>query len=337
MSACFRAPGKLILSGEHAVVHGRPALVMAVDRHAEAQAVTPDDGHLHVSLPSFCPDYRVPMNQLASVTSRLRDNYQRFLDSRIEIRDVMEQPFQLIAFALASLLDRTGAAPPPAMRMDMTTDIPVGCGMGSSAAVILAALGAMAATLNATLTKEDFFQLAWDAEKLQHGKPSGVDPWICCHGGCARFQQGRAEPVTTTDTALHLVQTGVPEATTGECVMEVTRRFKDHPIWDRFEQVTHEVEAALTRNAPDALRAAIRANHRLLCEIGVVPERVQQFIRDIERSGGSAKICGAGSIRGEHGGIALIFADEPPVDLCHKYRYTWMTVTPDDSGLTDAG
>lgn len=38
-----RAPGKLMLAGEYAVLHGRPALVMAVDRHATARALGPDE------------------------------------------------------------------------------------------------------------------------------------------------------------------------------------------------------------------------------------------------------------------------------------------------------
>lgn len=336
MSAISRAPGKLILSGEHAVVHGRPALVTAVNRYAEAAASLTGDQHLHVSLPAFCPDYRMPMDQLAAVRTRLQDNYQRFLDGRIEIRDVMDQPFQLIAFALASLMEITGVESPESMRIDMTTDIPVGCGMGSSAAVILAALGAMSDALGVSPSKDDYFQLAWDTEKLQHGKPSGVDPWICCHGGCARFQRGQAEPVSIPGAAMHLIHTGIPESTTGECVMEVSRRFKDHAIWDRFEDVTREVEAALTRDDHDALHAAIRVNHRLLCEIGVVPERVEAFIGEIEQAGGCAKICGAGSIRGDRGGIALIFTDEPPAGLCDTYGYSWITVMPDHNGLTIA-
>ena len=38
MTARVRAPGKLMLAGEYAVLYGHPALVMAVDRHAVADA-----------------------------------------------------------------------------------------------------------------------------------------------------------------------------------------------------------------------------------------------------------------------------------------------------------
>ena len=66
--------------------------------------------------------------------------------------------------------------------------------------------------------------------------------------------------------------------------------------------MTEEVRTYLENNEQSKLYESIRANHRLLDQIGVVPERVGQFIREIESHGGAAKICGAGSVDGEAAG-----------------------------------
>ena len=49
--------------------------------------------------------------------------------------------------------------------------------------------------------------------------------------------------------------------------------------------MTEEVRTHLENNEQSKLCESIRANHRLLDQIGVVPERVGQFIREIESHG----------------------------------------------------
>ena len=80
------------------------------------------------------------------------------------------------------------------------------------------------------------------------------------------------------------------------------------------------------------LRESIRENHRLLVEIGVVPEQVSAFVREIEQAGGAAKICGAGSVVGDAAGVLLVLADEAPVALCKKYGYVVSTLRGDPLG-----
>ena len=53
---------------------------------------------------------------------------------------------------------------------------------------------------------------------------------------------------------------------------------------------------------------------------------------DVEQWGGSAKVCGAGAITGDKGGIVLVFADHPPAELCLKYGYTVSPVRGDPLG-----
>jgi len=45
----------------------------------------------------------------------------------------------------------------------------------------------------------------------------------------------------------------------------------------------------------------IKENERLLKSLGVASEFAQKVIREIERNGGVAKVCGAGGIKGGSG------------------------------------
>jgi len=76
----------------------------------------------------------------------------------------------------------------------------------------------------------------------------------------------------------------------------------------------------------------IRENNRLLQDIGVVPQRVRQFIEEIEQWGGSAKVCGAGSVTGDKGGVVLVIAESPPSEICRKFGYTVSPVRGDPLG-----
>ena len=80
------------------------------------------------------------------------------------------------------------------------------------------------------------------------------------------------------------------------------------------------MESALADNEVERLKELVRENHRLLVQIGVVPERVQCFVDSIEQQGGAAKVCGAGAIGGHQGGIVWVISDSPPVEFCQDFE-----------------
>ena len=123
-----------------------------------------------------------------------------------------------------------------------------------------------------------YYEYSLEAEKLQHGKPSGVDSYISLHGGCARFQNGQASSLSLPRAKMFMVQTGIPLSTTGECVMDVEKNFGNSSIWSEFEDVTNAFENAICTNSQQALQWLVRENNRLLTAIGVVPEPVQRFM-----------------------------------------------------------
>lgn len=326
------APGKIILSGEHAVVHGKPALVMAVDRYAEATINSNTESRVHFELVDFDENSSLTLQALRELKGRLLRNYQMFLNGELGIRDVLKKPFHLFQFLLITLIDGVQLKLDRGLDILLRSDIPVGSGMGSSAATLVSVLKGLAEFFKLDFKADDFFAYGLEAEKLQHGKPSGVDPYISLHGGFVRFQNKQAQKLAMPQVPFSIVNTGLPRATTGECVSFVSEHFATSQIWDDFEAVTNEMQHALLGENLHGVQYCVRENHKLLTTIGVVPHTVQNFIRDIEKAGGAAKIAGAGSVRGERGGMVAVYADPVPTDVINRYGYELLRVKGEPHG-----
>ncbi|MFC1467591.1 mevalonate kinase [Verrucomicrobiota bacterium] len=326
------APGKLILSGEHAVVHGAPALAMAIDRNAQT-VVTPAEGEsVSFSIQGLEPGESYTLRALQDFRDRVKHNYDLFLAGKLGIRDVMAKPVDLFKYGYILALDALHHKIDEGVCMKIRSNIPMGCGLGSSAATVLSELRAIGHYLRVDFKPQWYYDFSLEVEKMQHGHPSGVDSYISLNGGCARFQNGEAVSVPLPQLQMFLVETGAPECTTGECVVQVDKEFGRSSIWSEFAHVTMGMEGGIVKNDVELVRALIRENHSLLSKIGVVPEPVQQFVREVEAAGGAAKICGAGAIRGDAGGVVLVLADQMPVQLCEKYGYTVSPVRGDPLG-----
>jgi len=326
------SPGKLILSGEHSVVYDRPAVAMAIDRSVVATVEESDDGQISFDLPDVEERDSFTILALQDFKRRAANNYRLFLDGQLGIRDVLYKPIDLFKFGFITLLDGMHRTLDSGIVIKLKSNLPVGSGLGSSAASVLSELRALGHYLRVDFKPEWYYEFSLESEKLQHGHPSGVDSYISLYGGCAAFEAGKARSVPLPRMQMYLVETGTPETSTGECVVRVKEQFEHDMIWDDFESVTREVETAVRENNEALMRSLLRENHRLLCRIGVVPRKVQQFIDDVETAGGAAKICGAGSTHGEKGGVVLVLADFMPSALADKYGYKISPVRGDPLG-----
>ncbi len=326
-----RAPGKIILAGEHAVVHGHPALVMAVNRHARCQAWAEPPGAIELAIPALNVRRTVPRAALEGLRRDLDARYEDFETGRLPIRAVLREPADLVLYALALALD--GADNPAAgWALDVSTDIPLGAGMGSSAALGVCVLAA--ARPDCAGSRDRMFHQSRQVERLQHGHPSGVDSFMAVHGGLAWYQAGRAEPVPGPGFPMLLAHTGTPESSTGECVEQVAPLFKAGTLGADFAAVARGLRAALADPEMAVRQSWIRRNHALLCALGVVPDRVQRFIRRLEEAGAAAKICGAGAVRGAAAGVVLILAadEAAALALAQEFGYTGMHVAMEPRG-----
>ncbi len=329
------APGKLILSGEHAVVHGQPALAMAVNRYAVATVARGSFPDVSLHLSDLSHSSHLSLQDLVSIKNKLKRKYQRFIRGEYHIRDVLRKPFELVQAALGIMAGTQNVTLPNGMKIQVTSDIPIGSGMGSSAASILCVMKAASLHLEIPVSSEILYQMALEAENLQHGNSSGLDLRVSLHGGCiyVKGQQIEARPVPAF--TLHLVHTGVPLSSTGECVNQVAKHFASSTLAAEFGSVTDAMDAALQQQSWSAMQATVRDNHQLLTQIGVVPERVQQFIAEVETAGGTAKICGAGAVSGDHAGIVMVLIEDADhlANLCKQYHYSLIPVQGESRGV----
>ena len=85
----------------------------------------------------------------------------------------------------------------------ISSEFPVGAGLGSSAAFSVALTGALFVALGHNVDdKQSVSDWAYQCERLFHGKPSGIDNSICTFGGTLLFKQGKV--VDKLDSLLNL-------------------------------------------------------------------------------------------------------------------------------------
>jgi mevalonate kinase len=295
MAGITRSPGKLILSGEHAVVQGGPALAMAVTLEATLQTERQEDPALTFHLPGR-PAVTFPLDALPGLLADTRSRHQ-------SAPEKCPEPESLLA-ACAALL-----SPSQGMQLRFSSNIPLGAGLGSSAAYILALLK----NLDPALSGHALFSLAVEGENFQHGRSSGLDVACSLQGGLIHFISGKIKelPIRTLPD-FNVYNSGTPQSSTGECVSRSREVFTRQPnLISDFSEVTNAMQQALQQASVADWEQAVRQNHHLLCELGVVPPAVQKIISGLEAEGHAAKVCGAGSVAGDAAGMVLVCGRGP--------------------------
>lgn len=334
------APSKLILCGEHAVLYGTPALSLAIDLETQCTLdrlphSANSSGQFEITLSDFDQKQKFSFQQWQAFSEIIKKRFQSFSKGEIVIHDVLKSPFDLILITLY-LLHQIEPIETADWQLKIESDAPIGRGLGSSAAVILAVLKALQTQQTTKLDDTALLDLAAQIEAYQHGRSSGIDPATILKGGLLKYQMDKPiEALEPRPFKAWLIDTGKPSSATGECVEWVKRHHQnDTLLWQTFTQTVSEIEQAWLQQDFAQLQQAIRFNHQLLCRIGVVPQSVQSFIRRLETQLNAAvKVCGAGSIKGDRAGVLLCLSEDSPHALCKAYGYHSKTLKTQTQGV----
>ncbi len=304
-----RAPAKLIITGEHAVLQGVPAIAIAVNRYCDT-TLTPDSlPKVLFNLVNLDHKRSRTMHYLSRLKEKVKADYHEFQQGERSIRKVLKEPFHLLEYTAGAFVEKLAHKMEEGFTVKTDSRISTGCGMGSSAASVVSLNYALNTFTGKNLSLDELFELNLASENLQHGKSSGLDIYVCAHGGALQFKDGKVERLNFPNFPLTVVITGEPESSTGECVAHAREVFsKNVKLVAEFQKASDTILASIQNNDLAAFKAGIKKNERLLEEIGVVPQKVQTLIRQLEEAGFAAKVCGAGSITGDKAGVVLVIA-----------------------------
>ncbi len=303
------APGKVILIGDHSVVYGEPAIIAAIGKRCLVSATKNAD--LIARTPEAESIYDI--NEVTYFVNELRNLWHKCADKKdfSELFEVMkEDPFNLVKAAVGEVLMNLNID--EGAEIEIKSDIPVGAGLGSSAALAVATVKAMSALYSKDLSKDEVNDIAFSTEKYMHGTPSGGDNTTCCYGGLVWFQktmQGNVIKDLSTQKLenFFLVYVGKPNKSTGELVQQVRdleESYRNPRISD-IGKATHEMLDALTTNDTKKIKECINRAQKNLAELGVSTDVIDEICKKVKGIGGAAKLCGAGG-----GGTVLCYHED---------------------------
>ena len=268
--------GKVILFGEHFVVHGVPGIVSAIDATNDAEVTETAKGvevkDVRKAAKGYAEEKR--LQQLESIDRILRS---------------MGIKPGSVSFSI--LLGGT---------------LPGFSGLGASAASSVAITRAIAQEYSVKLSDERVNEIAYEAEKAYAGTPSGIDNTAATFGGLLWFKKNMASGANTVEK-LHIRQpveivigsTGVV-ANTKAMVEGVAARKRKNP--EKYDALFEQAEALALMGRKELLGFDVvkvgklmNDNHRLLQEIEVSHEKLDLLVNIARKEGAyGAKLTGGG-------------------------------------------
>lgn len=189
---------------------------------------------------------------------------------------------------------------PPGVRA--ASSIPVGAGLGSSAALCVGLLRALSPE---PLDPRELARLAHRLEHRFHGTPSGIDTTVVALGRPVWFRRGRpVEELAVGRPLRFLLLDSGERASTAEVVAEVRRRHQEdranlEALFDALGWIAHSGRRALQEGDEAELGRLMLACHRQLQDLGVSSAGLDRLVeRALAAGARGAKLSGAG--RGGH-------------------------------------
>jgi len=276
------APTKVHLMGEHAVVHGKPAIIAAIEKRITAKVTK---GNRNIDTEEIVTPYIAYIKEIIQT---------RYSDVSLSALDI-------------------------SIQSDVPIGYHLGTSAAIAVATIGALVYATKKLWNPTLINQLAYEAEKYVHGNPSGGDNTAVTFggLIWYRKELEFLRSMWQLPITIPAQLSnfsLINTGKPGNTTKETVEYVKLRVKSEEVkmkslFDTNEIQTKRIAVALKENDELALMDAIQIGENTLEEMGVVSDEVKPLIRKIEDSGGTAKILGGGSLTGNVGFVLAYHKD----------------------------
>ncbi|KAG5232489.1 mevalonate kinase [Salix suchowensis] len=287
MEVKARAPGKIILAGEHAVVHGSTAVAASIGLYTyvslQFSPSNENDDRLILQLKDTSLEFSWPIGRIKEALSSLGGPFPstpmscssetfNLILPMIEEQNIPEAKTSLASGVSAFLWLYTSILGFKPATVVVTSDLPLGAGLGSSAALCVAfsaALLACSDTVNMDMKQEGWLvfgeselellnKWAFEGEKIIHGKPSGIDNTVSTYGNMIKFRSGNLTRIKSSMPLKMLITNTKVGRNTKALVAGVSERTLRHSdamsfVFNAVDSISKELANVIQTPAPDDL------------------------------------------------------------------------------------
>ena len=286
MKSIASAPGKIILFGEHFVVHGTKAILAAIDKRVTVTS-------------SFTEDKIIKVNsELGTIEVPISSSHE---EVKSEFR-----PFVYLANKMINSNQNVNG-----LEITIDSDIPIGVGLGSSSACCVAAASSIFGLFK-EWSSEEILKISIEGEKTIFPDTSGADCTVCTYGGMIEYPSVKKID-NTFDLNLLIANSMILHNTKNS--VEKVNKFKENDE-DRFSQLCDlenglidEVIVAMKNNDATALGLKMSENQKYLEEIQVSNDTLRYMISSLNEISLGSKITGAGD-----GGCVIALVKDDNMD-----------------------
>jgi mevalonate kinase len=260
MTTICTAPGKIYLFGEHAVVYGEPAIACAVELRTCVQVKKTDAISISSDLGTTGLDFEM-------------------------------HPY------ICAAIQKMGS---PEISVEISSEIPVGSGLGSSAAVTVATLAAINIECDKGYEKDKIAQMAHEIEKEVQGAASPTDTFVSTFGGVIEIPSRKRLDLLDCGIVIGNTGKGASPKKTAKLVKQVAALKEDYPdsinpIIKTIGSFAKHGEIMVAQKKYQALGKLMNVNHGLLDALGVCTMELSALVYAARNAGAyGAKLTGAG-------------------------------------------